>query len=230
MVTPARMRVDRKTLAAPGNILFFCKTKMLQIKCVIIVIIRSKFMINKYKIPLSAVVFNYFIYITPVGFFTLQVLLTGTIARHALGAFFLNPLFLISVVLTLALPFLLCGYASRSIAAYDGSEESCRRANKAVLLFTRLSIYCPILMSTMPFVVSFFVDVEAPEPPQLMRLNNIEFRSCRKRSSRHFRRRGGRQGFPPARKAPPAAGFAPPLLPATAPIELPHPSCGRLPP
>ena len=164
MVTPARTRVDRKTLAAPGNILFFCKTKMLHVKCVIIVIIRSKFMINKYKIPLSAVVFNYLIYITPVGFFTLQVLLTGTIARHSLGAFFLNPLFLVSVVLTLALPFLLCGYANRLIVAYDGSEESCRRANKAVLQFTKLSIYCPILMSFMPFVVSFSLDDDGVKP------------------------------------------------------------------
>ena len=117
---------------------------------------------SKYRIPLSAIVFNYLIYIAPIGFLVFEILLTGTIGKDVSGAFFLNPFFLISAALTVATPTLLCGYVGKSIAAYDGSEESCRRANRAVLLFAKLSIYCPILMSFMPFVAALFVEGVKP--------------------------------------------------------------------
>ena len=123
---------------------------------------------SKYRIPLSAIVFNYLIYIAPIGFLVFEILLTGTIGKDVSGAFFLNPFFLISAALTVATPTLLCGYVGKSIAAYDGSEESCRRANRAVLLFAKLSIYCPILMSFMPFVVSFSVDGDGIKPAVIL--------------------------------------------------------------
>ncbi len=115
-------------------------------------------MSSKYRIPVVSIVFNYLIYVAPVGFFIFEVFLTGTIAQGALKPFFLSLPFCIYAALIIVVPSLLCGYANRQIAAYDGSEESCRRANKAVQLFTKISIYAPVAMSFMPCAASLFVE------------------------------------------------------------------------
>ena len=95
---------------------------------------------NSYKISTQAVVFNYLIYILPIAFLVFELLLTETIPVGLLGAFFTNPVMLLYFLLTILLPSFLCMYASRKLSDYDGSPESCKMANKSVLIFTKMSI------------------------------------------------------------------------------------------
>ncbi len=113
---------------------------------------------NSYKISTQAVVFNYLIYILPIAFLVFELLLTETIPVGLLGAFFTNPVMLLYFLLTILLPSFLCMYASRKLSDYDGSPESCKMANKSVLIFTKMSIYFPILMSFVPFGASLLME------------------------------------------------------------------------
>ena len=109
---------------------------------------------NNYKIPVLAVIYNYLIYLSPIGFFIFEVLLTGTIPANKLGTFFMNPAFFIYLALAIAIPALLIARTTRIIGQYDGSSESCHKANKAALLFTNVSIYLGILMSFFPIFLA----------------------------------------------------------------------------
>lgn len=111
-----------------------------------------------YKIPTSAVIFNYSIYITPIVFFILEILLTETIPAQALLGFLLSPSMLIYEVLSLTLPAVFCSMVTKKVAAYDGSPESATVTNKATLLFTKISIIFPVIMAFIPLLAAYPIE------------------------------------------------------------------------
>ena len=108
-------------------------------------------MATVYKIPKQAVIFNYAIYMTPILFFLFEVLLTKTIPADMLGIFFTKPFALVHCVLAVGFPTVLNHLFSKKIAVYDGTPETMKMANKAALLFSKMSILIPVLLSTFPF-------------------------------------------------------------------------------
>ena len=119
-------------------------------------------MTNKYRMPVQAVVFNYLIYILPAAFLVFELQLTKTIAEGLLGKFFTNPVMLIYFILTFAIPTLLCAFANKGVSTYDGSQETCQKANRTVLVFTKVSIYSPLLMSFFPFLAALMIEEIKP--------------------------------------------------------------------
>lgn len=115
-------------------------------------------MTNSYKMPTQAIIFNYLIYLAPVAFFIFEVLYTGTITKDILMDFFSHPVILLYFVFTIFIPVLFCNLTTKKLSTYDGSQESCDKANKFVLVFTKISIYSPILMSFVPFLASLSIE------------------------------------------------------------------------
>ena len=108
-------------------------------------------MSTKYKIPTQAIIFNYAIYMTPILFFLFEVLLTGTIPTNMLGIFFANPFTIIHSILAITCPTIFNSLFAKKVAIYDGTSETMVIANKAALLFSKLSILIPVLLSVLPF-------------------------------------------------------------------------------
>lgn len=113
---------------------------------------------TKYKMTASSILFNTLIFTLPVAFLLLELFLTGTIAKNQLSGFLLHPAFLAYVLLSFLLPTLLCGYATKKISSYDGSPETCKTANKASTVFTKLSILLPIILSFFPPLAAYFIE------------------------------------------------------------------------
>ena len=113
---------------------------------------------KNYKISTSAIVFNYSIYITPILFFILEILLTETIPAQELPSFLLSPSMLIYEVLSLTLPAVFCSMVTKKVVAYDGSPESARVTNKATLLFTKISIIVPVIMAFIPLLAAYSIE------------------------------------------------------------------------
>ncbi len=109
---------------------------------------------NRYKIPIQAIIYNYLIYFSPIGFFIFEVLLTGTIPKEKLGVFFFNPIFLVYLVLAVIIPSLMGSRTTQIINQYDGSVESCHKANRSALFFTKVSIYLAVVMSFFPILLA----------------------------------------------------------------------------
>ena len=108
-------------------------------------------MSTKYKIPTQAIIFNYAIYMTPILFFLFEVLLTGTIPTNMLGIFFAKPFAIIHSILAVTCPTIFNSLFEKKVATYDGTSETMVIANKAALLFSKLSILIPVLLSVFPF-------------------------------------------------------------------------------
>ena len=111
-------------------------------------------MSTTYKIPTQAVIFNYAIYMTPILFFLFEVLLTGTIPTNMLGIFFTNPFSLIHFALAVICPLIFNYLFSKKVAIYEGTPETMKIANKAALLFSKISILIPVLLSVFPLFIA----------------------------------------------------------------------------
>lgn len=97
------------------------------------------------RIPAFAVMMNYLIYISPIVLFLFQVRFTDTMSGAEFVAYLSSVPFVIHCVLSLLLPFVACTFVNKCVASYDGSAESSARVNKGSLLYSKLSIYLPVL-------------------------------------------------------------------------------------
>lgn len=97
------------------------------------------------RIPAFAVIMNYLIYISPIVLFLFQVRFTDTMGGAELVAYLSSVPFVIHCVLSLLLPFVAYTFVNKCVASYDGSAESSARVNKGSLLYSKLSIYLPVL-------------------------------------------------------------------------------------
>lgn len=97
------------------------------------------------RIPAFAVMMNYLIYISPIVLFLFQVRFTDTMSGAEFVAYLSSVPFVIHCVLSLLLPFVAYTFVNKCVASYDGSAESSARVNKVSLLYSKLSIYLPVL-------------------------------------------------------------------------------------
>ncbi len=97
------------------------------------------------RIPAFAVMMNYLIYISPIVLFLFQVRFTDTMSGAEFVAYLSSVPFVIHCVLSLLLPFVAYTFVNKCVASYDGSAESSARVNKGSLLYSKLSIYLPVL-------------------------------------------------------------------------------------
>ena len=97
------------------------------------------------RIPAVAVVMNYLIYLSPIVLFLFQVRFTDTMSGTEFVAYLSSVPFVIHCVLSLLLPFVAYTIVNKCVASYDGSAESSAGVNKGSLLYSKLSIYLPVL-------------------------------------------------------------------------------------
>ena len=97
------------------------------------------------KPPVRVMVFSFLEYVSPVLGFLLQLLIGGYYDLPTTMAIFKAPVFLAYFALLLILPFILHSVFINKIRSYDGSEETLVKASKASYLYTKISIYIPVL-------------------------------------------------------------------------------------
>lgn len=100
-----------------------------------------------FKMPLKVFVLNFLIYISPGALFSLQIFYTEVIDRSMLRDYFVSPAFMVFFWVSILVPFILFRLLTRQISRYDASEESVVMVNKIILIYTKLSIYLPVLFN-----------------------------------------------------------------------------------
>lgn len=113
------------------------------------------------RIPTVALVMNYLIYLSPIVLFLFQISFTGTMVDGMLVSYISSLPFIIHCVLSLVLPTLASSFVGKVLASYDGSAESCKKVNKGTLLYSKASIYLPVLCNlVLPYLAGRSIGVE----------------------------------------------------------------------
>ncbi len=99
------------------------------------------------KISLAILARNFLIFLSPCLGFFVQVFLTKSLTPEELSIFTSSPIFAAYIVLTFISSPLLFFIFTKKIYAYDGTIETESVANKAVVLFPKLSIYIPCALN-----------------------------------------------------------------------------------
>lgn len=97
------------------------------------------------KVPVVAVVMNFLIYLAPIALFVFQMNFTETMVDGRFLEYISSIPFVIFCILSLVIPTCTYLFVSKILASYDGSPESCKRVNRGTLLYSKVSIYLPVL-------------------------------------------------------------------------------------
>ena len=97
------------------------------------------------KPPARVMVYSFLEYVSPIFGLLVQLLIGGYYDLQTTMAIFKAPVFLVYFAVVLILPFILHRVFINKIRSYDGSEETLIKASKASYLYTKISIYVPVI-------------------------------------------------------------------------------------
>ena len=104
--------------------------------------------------PKSVFILNLFIYCGVFIFIFLYGWYAHIVSREELFKIVLSPPILITLIVTIFFPYMLYKKTMRAIYSWQDDTEGVDRANKAITIYSKLSIVVPILLATVIPVVS----------------------------------------------------------------------------
>ena len=103
------------------------------------------------SLPKKVIFQNVLVYVLPVIVFITQILITGTVAPEKRLAYFFSPFFTLYTVLSIATPLVIIAFCGHTIKKNIEREDAVEVINKIAILFLRVTIIAPAILSfTLP--------------------------------------------------------------------------------
>lgn len=103
------------------------------------------------SLPKKVIFQNVLVYVLPVIVFITQILITGTVAPEKRLAYFFSPFFTLYTVLSIATPLVIIAFCGYKIKKNIEKDDAVEVINKISILFLRLTIIAPAILSfTLP--------------------------------------------------------------------------------
>ena len=103
------------------------------------------------SLPKKVIFQNVLVYVLPVIVFITQILITGTVAPEKRLAYFFSPFFTLYAVLSIVTPLVIIAICGNTIKKNIEREDAVEVINKIAILFLRVTIIAPAILSfTLP--------------------------------------------------------------------------------
>ena len=103
------------------------------------------------SLPKKVIFQNVLVYVLPVIVFITQILITGTVAPEKRLAYFFSPFFTLYTVLSIVTPLVIIAFCGYKIKKNIEKDDAVEVINKISILFLRLTIIAPAILSfTLP--------------------------------------------------------------------------------
>jgi len=117
------------------------------------------------KPSIKIIVFNWMIFVGPILFFFFQLFFTGIFSIKEAGRLILSPLVITFFILFNAVPLLLYRLIMPRLISYRKGGISMEKANKLFQIYTKLSMYTPIILNILLGIL--LLEIVHPETTQI---------------------------------------------------------------